>query len=195
MNGFRAALALAAALLLSACYPPTTSHPVGTTVGLTLDPALTGLWENAVVANPDERGLYFHFLPTLDGKLTVLMVQSGDKPDADWNVVELTTVKLGANRFMNARLTMSDGKPDEGAPKGTIPLLYRIDAKDRMTLFLMDEKAVKAAILAGKIKGTIEKGDMGDAVITADPAALDKFMQTPAGLALFAKPTLLKKME
>ena len=77
-----------------------------------------------------------------------------------------------------------------------MPVLYRIDAKGRLTLSLMNEDGTKAAMRAGKIKGTIEKGEYGDAMITADPAALDKFLASPAAAALFAKPFFtLHKME
>jgi hypothetical protein len=194
MTKFRVALALFTALLLSACYPPTTSHPLGGTAATTPDPALLGVWKGAP-RSAGERGVYFHFLGRLDGTITAIMVQTGNQPDGDYAVFKLTTVKLGANRFMNATPLSSDGKPDDGL-HGTVPVLYRIDAKGALTLCLMDEAATKAAIRAGKIKGTIGQGDDGDAVITADPAALDKFMQSPAALALFAKPsTTLKKVE
>jgi hypothetical protein len=195
MNRFPAILALFSTLILSACYPPTTSHPVGSTVAQKLDPALVGLWKGKSEAAED-RGVYLHFLPNLDGSLTAILVQDGTKPDADWYFVKLSQGRLGPNRYLNARLVLGDGKPDDGAPAGTMPLLYRIDAKGQMTLYLMDEKATKDAIKAGKIKGTVGQGDMGDATITADAATLDKFMQTPAALALFTKPLFtLRRME
>jgi hypothetical protein len=194
MTKFHVALALFTALLLSACYPPTTSHPLGGAAATTPDPALIGVWKGAP-RSAGERGVYFHFLAQLDGTVTAIMVQTGNQPDGDYAVFTLTTVKLGANRFMNATLLSSDGKPDTDQ-HGTVPVLYRIDAKGTLTFYLMDEAATKAAITAGKIKGTVGQGSMGDAEITADPAALDKFMQSPAALALFIKPSIvLKKVE
>jgi hypothetical protein len=195
MKKFPAVLAALALLALAACYPPVTSHPVGTTAGLKPDPVLVGLWKGAPT-NKDERSSYYHFLPQLDGTTRAVIVQGGDKPDADVILVKMTTAKLGAIRYMNATLVDSKGNPEEGSPAGTVPVLYKIDAKGVMTLCLMDEKAAKDAITAGKIKGTIEKGEYGDATITADPAALDKFLQSPAGLALFKKPFVtLHRME
>ncbi len=195
MKKFPAALAALALLALAACYPPTTTHPVGSTTGQKPDPVLVGLWKGAP-ANKDERGAYYHFLPQLDGSTRVVIVQTGDQPDADVILVSMTTTRLGQYRFMNARLVTSEGKPVDASPAGTVPVLYKIDAKGAMTISLMDEKAAKDAITAGKIKGTIEKGEYGDATITADPAALDKFLQSPAGLALFKKPfVILTKME
>lgn len=195
MKFFRPFLAALAALALAACYPPTTSHPIGMTTGLKPDPVLTGLWKGHP-PDPKQAGGYFHFLPQQDGSITVILVESGEKPDGEWNLITLTTGKTGANRFINARILSSNGKPETGAPSGTVPVLYRLDAKDRMTLYLMDETAVKGAITAGKIKGTIEKGSLGDAVITADPTELDAFMESPQALALFDKPFfILRKMK
>ncbi|MGZ5933362.1 MAG: hypothetical protein ACXWLV_01485 [Rhizomicrobium sp.] len=195
MKSFRLAVAAFAALALAGCYPPTTNHPIGTTTGLRPDPVLVGLWKG-VPPDPGERGGYFHFLPQLDGTITVILVQAGDKPDGDWNLITTTTGKAGANRFMNVRMLSSNGKPEEGAPTGTVPVLYRIDARGEMTLYMMDETATGAAITSGQVKGVVEKGAYGDVIITADPKALDKFMQGPAAIALFKKPFFtLHRME
>jgi hypothetical protein len=196
MTRIKIVCALLAVLALSACYPPTTSHPVGTTVGLKNDPALVGLWKS-VPPDKTARGVYIHFLPLLTGSISAILVETGDQPDGDWYYVTLTSTKLGANRFVNARMLIGDGTTEASdLAKGTVPTLYRFNAKGQLLLFMMDEDAVKAAILSGKIKGTVEKGQMGDAVITADPKALDAFLQTPAGLKLFSKPMfVLNKME
>ena len=179
---------LAAALLLTGCYPPTTTHPVGTTVGLANDPALVGLWRAKMDSSDDERPVYFHFLPSGDNTITVVMVQGGDKPDGDWTVAGATTVNLGANHIMNAQLQFSDGKPaDEDMARGTVPLLYRFDGPTHLSLFLMDEDATKAAIKAHRITGTVEEGQFGDAVITAQPKELDAFMASKRATQLFGE--------
>jgi hypothetical protein len=54
-------------------------------------------------------------------------------------------------------------------------------------LYQMNEDATKAAIKAGKIKGDVGQGQFGDAVITADQAALDAFIASPQGAALFSE--------
>jgi len=183
MTRIKYVLALAATLALTACYPPTTSHPVGTTAGLKPDPVLQGTWKGV---NSDGKPFYMHFLPQSDGTLSAVIVESGPKAE-DWNVVTATTTTLGANHYMNARLLWTNGKP-ENAPAGTVPVLYRMDAKGQLTFSLMDEAAVKAAITAGKIKGTVEKGELGDATITADVKTLDAYFSTPGVTKLFANP-------
>ncbi|MEI9989889.1 MAG: hypothetical protein WDM86_07605 [Rhizomicrobium sp.] len=183
MTRIKLVLALAATLALSACYPPTTGHPLGTTAGIKPDPVLTGTWKGT---NSDGKPFYLHLLQQSDGTLAAVIVESGPKAE-DWNVVTATTATLGANRYMNARLLWTNGKP-ENAPAGTVPVLYRLDAKGVLTFSLMDEDAVKAAIAAGKIKGTVEKGQWGDVTITADPKALDAYFAAPGAAKLFLQP-------
>ncbi len=177
------------ALLLLGCFPPTTTHPVGTTAGLANDPTLTGLWRGKMESSDAGRDVYFHFLPTADGTITVVLVQAGAEPDGDWSVASITTAALGPNHFMNGRMVMSNGKPedDNETTRGTIPLLYRADGQGRLVLFLLDEDAVKAAIKAHQIAGVVEEGQFGDAKITADPKALDAFMASRKGIALYGE--------
>ena len=186
MTRIKHVIALAATLALAACYPPTTSHPVGTTAGLRPDPLLSGTWTGI---NADGKPFYLHFLQQSDGTLSAVIVESGPKAE-DWNVVTATTATLGANHYMNARLLWTNGKP-ENAPAGTVPVLYRLDAKGTLTFALMDENAVKAAIAAGKIKGTVEKGQFGDATITVDAKALDAYFAAPGVTRMFAKPVFI----
>lgn len=185
MKPIHAVLA-AIALFLAGCYPPTTSHPVGLTAGLKADPALVGTWKGP---GDDGKIAYAHFLKQEDGSLAILLVATGDKAE-DWTLVTGTTATLGGHHFLNARMVSSNGKPETGEPAGTMPLLYTIDAKGALTMRLMDEKATKALIKAGKIKGDPGQGENGDATITADPKALDAFMQSPAGLAAFSSKPL-----
>jgi hypothetical protein len=80
-------------------------------------------------------------------------------------------------------------------PDGTVPVLYRWDGK-HLVLYLMDEKATKAAINAKRIAGTVESGEFGDATITADQATLDAFMAGREGTALFSsKFAVLTRMD
>ncbi|MBV9539794.1 MAG: hypothetical protein JO167_00880, partial [Alphaproteobacteria bacterium] len=146
-------------------------------------PLLTGLWKGE---NADHDPSYFHFLPQDDGSILVLTVEGGKTPK-EWNSFKITTTKLGANGFINAKLLLINGEPDVAKLPATIPVLYRFD-HGVLTLAIMDENKVKAAIRAGKLKGVIGKGDYGDAMITADPRTLDKLLTSPAGVSLFGPP-------
>ena len=187
MKAIRLAFLALAALALAACFPPTTKHPVGSTIGLKNDPLILGSWKAA--PRPDAKNnefFYFHFLAGKNGILAVLVPNGGAA--SDLLLVELTTVRLGAVGILNARLVPgpdADTSNSSADPAGTIPLLYRLDARGRLLLFTLDEDATKDAIRAHKIAGTLGTSGTGDAVITADAPALDKFFRSPAGLALF----------
>jgi hypothetical protein len=186
MQSVRFTLAILALLVLAACYPPVTRNPIGTTVGLKPDPAILGTWKSQ--PDPDNhRAGYYHFLSQQDGAITVVLVP--DKGDAsDVLLARLTTARLGKVGFMNVRLMDTPKTEAKDQPPGTVPILYRIDAKGILSLYMLDEDLTKAAIKAHKLAGDAGKEGTDDATITADGPALDKFFQSPAGLALFTKP-------
>ena len=175
----RVAAVLAAAWALAGCLV-FTKIPIGSTAGFTADLALLGAWQV-----PDEKGAaYLVFLKNKDGSLSVI---SFDSKDSQWQRYSVRTSKLGARTFMNVREIEADGAPAEDElTQGIIPILYSVD-KTSLTLNLLDEDRTKAAIRSATIAGMIEPGRFGDAYITAGPNALDAFMRTPAGLALFDK--------
>jgi len=180
------AVAVCCTLLLAACFPPVTAKPVGTDQA---DPSLRGLWRATMAhGDPGQDKAYFHFVPQSDGSMLVIIVSAAKKGDGDVMGATVRTATLGSSRVMNAMLVSFDIKKsgdDEEQPPGTIPVLYRTSGK-HLTLYLMDEKATKAAIAAGKVKGTVGSGDYGDATITADQPELDRFLSSPGGLALFS---------
>jgi len=204
MRLLRAAVAMAAMFLAAGCLPVTSKTPVGTTAGLDADEALTGTWIGRAEDQEDksrkkDKGvLYLHFLKDKDaGGFSVLWAATGDgKDNGEWMSFKVGTARLGTNRYMNAVETGKDGKPVDGALKdASFPLLYSFGRHHRLTLYMLDEDKVKAAIKAAKIAGTVESGDYGDVKITAEPAALDAFMATPEAAALFKVFIVLKRAE
>lgn len=184
MKAFRVVVAVCAIFMAAACYPVTTSIPVGASSGLSADPALAGLWR-AEMAHSEGETVYFHFLPMEDGSFNVVIISSGEKPGGEWNVARATAAKIGDRRFLNAELVFSDGKPESSSRHGTVPLLYRTEKDGRVSLFLMSEDETKKAIQKGEIAGTIEPGEMGDAFITATGHDLDSFLASHEGSSLF----------
>ena len=194
MRAFRFACLGLAALLLAACLPVTTDHPVGSTVGFKPDPALIGMWKGHGDSKDDKNG-YFAFLRNDDGSMTAMLVTF--ETDADqWNVYEADVATLGANHIMSVRLKSEDGKPaNEEDARQIIPIRYDIGKDGKLTLSLLDDKATTAAIKAGRIKGTVHEGSEDDGHITADPKELDAFFATKEGAALFsAKLVVLAKV-
>ena len=219
MQTIPALLAVAVTLLLTACYPPSTVQPVGkftrdpNVSGLWLsvptekgtkasyyhflpqeDGSVTVVIVDAKPGKPGGEWSLGTLTTSVIGPNTFMnarMIETNGKPAGEWSLATLTTSVIGPNTFMNARMIESNGKPETEGPHHTFPLLYRLDGQGRMHAYLMDEKATKAFIKAGKIEGTVGEGDDGDAVVTADQATLDKFLSTKEGVALFSREFLV----
>lgn len=177
------------AVALSGCLPVTTKTPVGTTAGLGGDPALIGVWR--VEEKKAESG-YIAFLKNGDGTLTAI-VNGDDKSGPDvWQRFQIKTATLAGHNFINAREIEVGGKTADDSLAGEIiPIRYEI-LRNRLALYLFDEKKTADAIKAGALAGTVEPGDFGDVHVTADGASLDAFMQAAAGLKLSeGEPTLV----
>ena len=188
---WRRILVLVCAVMLAGCLPVTSKAPVGTTTGLGADKALVGAWKGN---NPGGKDFYFvHFLANEDGGMKAVIVSNGGGDDV--TILRVQTAKLGKNHYLNAVLLLDNDKPVEGAMKfATIPLRY-VEKHSRLMLYMLDQDKVKAAIRAGKLKGTIEEGTMGDAVITEEAATLDAFFAKPEGAALFTPYKVMWKVE
>ena len=196
MRLLRAAVAMAAMFLAAGCLPVTSKTPVGTTVGLGADPELYGTWKGQSTDAKDKNDGYFHFMKAKDGSITAVIVLATGGDDDGWTVFNVRTATLGKNHFINAVETFDKDAPAEGSLKDTsIPLLYSFGRHHRLTLYMLDEDKVKAAIKAGRIAGTIETGDFGDVKITAEPAALDAFFATPEAADLFKVFVVLRRAE
>jgi hypothetical protein len=183
MKLVRFAVALCCTVVLAACFPPVTKNPIGS-LQLGADRTLAGTW-NAKMEDADNGDNQATFQFTRRGNTLVVLITS-KKKDEDSLKAIVTTTKIGANRFMNAKLVSMGKDEDDEAPPGTVPLLYRLEGAS-VVLYLMNEDKTKAAIQAGKIKGSVEPGQFGDAIITANQRALDAFIASDEGVALFSE--------
>jgi hypothetical protein len=194
MSVFRL-FAIVCGLFLAACYPVTTTNPLGTSAGFSSDPALAGLWR-AEMAHAKDEVVYFHFLPMDQAGFKVVIVSGGEKLNGEWSVARVTAANLGTHRFLNAEMVFNNGKRENDPAHGTVPLLYRFEADGRVSLYLMSEDRAKEAIQSGAVAGAIEPGDFGDVTLTAEPDDLDTFFASEDGVALFAeKFATLTKMD
>jgi hypothetical protein len=186
---------LAAAIVLAGCLPVTSKTPVGTTTGLSADPALFGTWKGKNPQDKDQRDGTIHFMQAKEGGFDIVVVLAEGSRDDGWTAFTASSARLGDHHFLNATMTYDKGIPAEGRLKGAvIPLLY-VRSGRTLTLYQIDEAAAKAAIQAGKINGTIAPGDNGDVTITADAAELDRFMARPGAAMLFQPMLVLKRAD
>jgi len=188
MTVIRIGLTLIVAALLAACLPVSSKVPAGTTVGFKPDPVLLGAWKGR--GENDDNPTYLHFVGNDDGSMTAIIVSPPRKENpGEWSAYSLRVARLGANHVVNARELSNNGKPAGGpGAEQNMLLMYRAGKGGTLTLYIMDDKAVAAAIKAGEIAGEVEQGQDGDVHITADAAALDAFLKTPRAAALFSKP-------
>jgi len=195
INFIRIVVVALAGLGLAACPPVTSKTAIGTTVTAAADPGLSGVWKGKIVGG--DTLSYFTFIPQEDGTISAVVVTPPSAKDkGGWGFFTAQTVALGANHFVNARESINDGKPATGPmADNTIPFLYRINGDGALVLYIIDEKAAKAAIKGGKIAGTIEPGEYGDVTLTAAAGDLDAYMASPAGRALFVKPLVILHRE
>jgi hypothetical protein len=188
MTAIRFAVLGLAALVAAACLPVTTKHPVGQTVGFKADPALIGLWKGRGEQDKDAQISYFAFVRNEQGDgMTAILVTPGTDAD-DWGTFDLKLANLGANRYMNVREGLKNGKPnDEELAQENILLRYAVGKDGKLTLSLLDDKASAEAVNAHKIAGSVGQGSMGDVHITAEPAEQDAFFAKPEAGALFSQ--------
>ncbi len=192
MSLIRVSVALALALLVSACLPVSTKAPLGTTAGIKPDSALIGLWRGQNSDN-EEAG-YIGFIKNDDDTMTAVLVDPGKSGNSgEWETFSLKVTTLGGKHYMTARETfVKDKAVAENATDGlgNIILLYRIEGKT-LKLFFADEKRTAALIKMGKLHGTVSDDTSSpDITLTSDSAELDKFFASPAAESLFVKPAL-----
>jgi hypothetical protein len=179
------AMAVVLGFTTTACLPVTTSSPLGP-AGSKPDPLLTGMWKGK--AGESQSVTYLTFFPQSDGTLKiVMMMPPAVNEDGGWMVFQARSVRLGFYQYLDAKEVDDGGKPPD-ARLAHIPVLYHLSGDGFLVLTLIDDSAAREAIRNGKIAGTIERGEYGDVTITADPAAVDGFLGSDAGRALFKKP-------
>ena len=182
--------------MLAGCLPVTTKTPVGTTTGLGTDPALYGTWRGVPPDKKTEGDVTIHFVKLKDGTLSALQVFTEPKHDDDgWESYAVQTSTLAGQHYLNVMWTSENGKPvDTSAKDAIFPLRYTVKGRT-LTLYILDEDKVKAAVQSGRIAGTIESGDAGDVTLTADAKTLDAFFAAPGIAQYYNVYLVLKKTE
>lgn len=190
------ALALAA-LSLSACV--SLKEPIGTSVGFKNDPALEGLWVGRT--DKDKAITYVHVILNDDDTMTAIGVTPRHGDDkAAWGTLEMTTVRLGANRYLNEREISDDGGPPKDASNtagDSASAYYRLDG-DTLTISMLDLDKVAKEVDAGRVAGIVHRDDKSRQVqsveVTADGAALDAWLAKPDAPKLFEPFMVLKRV-
>ena len=119
----RIAIVVAAllALSLSACFPPMTSNPIGTTAGMKADPSLLGAWKGGAWEGQNVAGKpsYLHVMWAPNGTFVAALIPSSGRA-SDFIMATFTTARFGAYGFLNAQLAHDDGRPADPAVLATL---------------------------------------------------------------------------
>ena len=96
--------------------------------------------------------------------------------------------RVGKRRYLNVV------QVEEDRPVGFVFVQYALLDKNTLRFSLMDDEALKTAIRAGQIKGTIHgEGLASETAITAESDEIENFLKKD-GARLFGKPVVLKRV-
>jgi len=97
--------------------------------------------------------------------------------------------RIGKQRYLNVV------QAEDGKTVGYILVRYRLIDNNTVRFSTMSEDALKAAIGAGRIKGTIHgEGPASQTAMTAESAEIQEFLRS-GGDALFATPIVLRRVQ
>ncbi|MHB8877885.1 MAG: hypothetical protein ACYC8T_29680, partial [Myxococcaceae bacterium] len=174
-------VALCAAAVAS-CGPPESKNPLSDPAQARVDPRLTGLWAGEVNGS----AATLQFFPKKGAYVDVVLVgDDGDKGAAVLTFDAFPTALAGKS-YLNLRAKTFAG------PYGENPSLaaeyifarYEVGKDGALTLWTMDDAPVKAAVKAGKLKGTAGEST---AKLTASTAELAEFVRGTDGEKLFTR--------
>jgi len=97
--------------------------------------------------------------------------------------------RVGRQRYLNVV------QVEEGKPVGFVFVQYTLIDKNTLRFSAINNEALKTAIRAGQIKGTIHgEGLASETAITAESVEIESFLKQE-GAKLFAKPVVLKRVQ
>jgi hypothetical protein len=189
MRKMMTALALiAAALLLASCGPPESENPLSDPASAARDDALLGVW---TFQTEDGATGYAHIVAAPEGRTDLVFVFHDAKKGADVSAFTFFTTAAGGRTYMNAQERARD-KPGPKPDSGYVFARYEIAKDGALALALMDEGEAAKAVEAGRVKGTVTRGEAGSLVkvrLTDSSAGLEKFARE-ADAATLWKPFL-----
>ncbi len=166
-------------------------HPISTLDGTRPDPALYGVWRYQAKGELT----YVHIGPEFslgdaatNTRTRIVMVDHKPNGITDEAYVAYSS-RIGKRRYLNV-VQVEDGKT-----VGFILVQYALLDDNTVRFSTMNEDALKAAIGAGRIKGTIHgEGLASQTAITAESAEIQNFLRN-GGDRLFATPIVLGRVQ
>ncbi len=166
------------------------TNPISPAAGAQADRALFGVWRYKAKGDLS----YVHIGPehslgdgaAASGRLAIVVVDH--KPAVTEEAYIAHASRVGRQRYLNV-VQAADGKPD-----GYLFVRYALLGRDTLQFATIDPDALKAAIVAGRIKGTV-RGDglSSETTITAGSDEIAAFLERE-GRTLFAAPFVLQRV-
>lgn len=170
---------LPALLVAVSCGPPGSKHPLTDPAAAKADPRLAGTFVGAL----EGARTVLHLFPKTGASLDLVLVGDDKEKGAAVLVFDAFPSVVGGRTYLNLRSKTFQG------PYGEDPKLaeewifarYEVSPRGALTLWVMTEDEVKAAVEAGKLQGQVTEGDvhltasspeLAAFVAAADPAKL-----------------------
>jgi hypothetical protein len=180
--------AIAAALVLSACFTVSKNAPTGT--GPINDERLVGAWRGVDADDGKEADAFLHFQKPDDEKpLRLVWVE-----DRSYQVYDVTTMVIGGKNVFAAKLLTPLEKTDE-IPDGFYLGFYEFKSPGEARFWLLDAEKVGKLIESGKVKGVRPPGKYDMATLTGSPAELARFLASAdAQAARIDEPAAIRRL-
>jgi hypothetical protein len=167
-------------------------NPISSFDGAQPDTAIHGVWRYKA---GDELS-YLHIGPEFAltdaarpaGRHTRIVIVDHKRSGLTDEAYVAYTSRVGKQRYLNVVQTEGD------RTVGYLFVRYTLVDRNTLRFATMDEEALKAAIRAGRIKGTTRgEGLSAETAITADSAEIERFLGAE-GAKLFAAPVVVRRV-
>lgn len=178
-----------AALVLSGCYVYAVSPPAPN--GPAFDDRLVGTWYGLDEHGKPVADAFLHFTkPKNGGPMHMLSTETDD-----YGVYELHTAQLRDKRAFAVRklhpIDPERTKPENEYTKFMLGV-YDLHG-NALVIRVYDPEKLRAAIVAKKVKGTIDPGSFAAATLTGSPEEVTRFLGSPEADAALSEPHTLAR--
>jgi hypothetical protein len=187
-RGLIAFAVLCGVILIASCGPPRSDNPLSDPSKAKMDPKLVGRWSGT----KDKQPVFFQVSEKENGVFDAVLVAQDEKKGAVVLTFEGFSTELNGKRYMNLRpKTATDDYGEHWDVKPRYLFVLYSVANGALSLSLMDEELMKAAVAGGKLKGRLDGDDL---ILTEETAKLAEFVSKADSAKLFQPFATLKAL-
>ena len=138
-------------LILTACCPLTSDHPLGMVQDAQYDARLTGAWR---LDAADGEPAFVHLAKADGNRIQVLALEQKQNGRMEWAAFTVFGIAKAGDRYLNIDLKEVDTEEARNH-EGYILIRYSLPDKNTLVLERLRLQAVVAAIQKGELAGTI----------------------------------------